>query len=184
VRQLIIVGSSHATNCVVANRPLSCGPSRLYTMVMVVTTLLTSIYGGGTLALGLVSYVSGQIQGRAKGKREAKAAADAARAAELGLQANPTTDQPSRLSDGVYRFRVTNVGQSAARHLSPLLVDDHGRVWSEPLDPMVLQPQASTTFTIRVLEPSPGLYLDYTWFDDSSNSQQRDRSAVAVPTNA
>ncbi len=49
---------------------------------------------------------------------------------------------------------------------------------------MTLERQTSTTFTIRVLEPSPQLYLDYTWFDDSSNSQQRDRSAVAVPTNS
>jgi hypothetical protein len=38
-----------------------------------------TVLGVGTLGLGIVSYVSGQFQGRAKGKREAKAAADAAR---------------------------------------------------------------------------------------------------------
>ncbi|MGO9155640.1 hypothetical protein [Mycobacterium sp.] len=149
-------------------------------MVMIVTA---TALGVGTLGLGIVSFVTGQFRGRAKGKREAKAAADAARAAELALKAHPTTDQPSWLADGVYSFRVTNVGKSAATHLRPLLVDEDGRVWSEPLDPMLLKPKESTTFTVRVLAPSPPLYLDYTWLDDSSGSKQlRSRSNIAMPT--
>ncbi|CQD11772.1 hypothetical protein BN1232_02211 [Mycobacterium lentiflavum] len=152
--------------------------------MIVSTAVVAAAVGVGGFGLSIVTFVTGQVQGRAKGKREERAAADAARAADLALKARPTTDQPSRLGEGVYRFRVTNVGRSAAVHLRPLLVDESGEVWSELVDPMVLQPAESTTFTIRARVPSPPLYLDYTWLDDSSGStQRRSRSNVAVPTN-
>jgi hypothetical protein len=158
----------------------------LYTNVMIVTAaaLGTAIAGGG-LVVGIATFIDGRRRGIAKGRLDEKAAADAAREKELASRAKPTTDQPKRLADGVFSFRVTNVGQVAAVHLSPALVDEEGKVRSEPLDPMLLKKDDSITFTIRLLGPSPSpLYLDYTWRDDSSDTnQRRHRSTVAVPTN-
>lgn len=158
----------------------------LYTNTMIITAAAVSAgIAGGALVLSVYSFFDGRRRGIVKGRLGERAAQDAARAAELASRAKPTTDQPKRLADGVYSFRVTNVGQVAAVHLSPALVDEEEELRSERLEPMVLKKDDSITFTIRQLGPSPSpLYLEYTWRDDSSDTnQRRHRSTVVVPTN-
>ena len=169
--------------CVLSTRVHS-----LYTMLMFISAVAAALIGtavtGVGVAVNIATFVTGRRQGHTKGILDARAAADAARAADLAVKAQPSTDQPSRQSETEYRFRVTNVGGSAARHLTPLLVDADGKVWSRPLDPMLLERDKSATFTLRVLDPSPHpkLYLDYTWLDDwSPTKQRRERSNVDVP---
>jgi hypothetical protein len=107
----------------------------------------------------------------------------AARTTRMG---RPTTDLlgsepgPGR----AFRFRVTNIGQSAMWDLKPFLVDNSGTVASESLPGMylnALQSRERDEFIMTVTAPvdRDPLFLRYEWQDDYGI--QEHVSGVQIP---
>jgi multidrug efflux pump subunit AcrA (membrane-fusion protein) len=107
-------------------------------------------------------------------------------AAQTTRMGRPTTDllgsepEPGR----AFRFRVTNIGQSAMWDLKPFLVDSSGTVVSESLPGVylkALQSRERDEFVMTVTAPfdrNP-LFLRYEWQDNYGN--QEHVSGVQIP---